>query len=161
MQSLERLNGLLAGEEVLARAEERVQELLDTQRATAAEAERIDALLALCDRFTRAKADAIDRKVNGRFRLVRWKLFEEQINGGLKDCCKATVNGVPYADLNSGMKINAGLDVIATLSAAKGVRVPLFVDNAESVTRLAAAGTQTIRLVVSGKDKTLRVETEE
>jgi hypothetical protein len=91
---------------------------------------------------------------------VRWKLFEEQINGGLRDCCIATVNGVPYADLNSGMKINAGLDVIRTLSAAKGISVPLFVDNAESVTQLEDVDTQVIRLVVSEEDKSLRVEVE-
>ena len=92
---------------------------------------------------------------------MRWQLFEEQVNGCLRDCCKATIDGVPYADLNNGAKINAGLDVIATLSQAKGIRCPLFVDNAESVTQLMEMDTQVIRMVVSETDKQLRLERED
>jgi hypothetical protein len=64
---------------------------------------------------------------------------------------------VPYGSANNGAKINAGLDVIDTLSRFKGIRVPLFIDNAESVTELAAIDTQLIRLVVSEGDKALRI----
>jgi hypothetical protein len=152
--------GLLACESVLSAAQAGEAELKEQLRDVGAETERLDALLELCDEFARAKAEYIDEKVSGRFALVRWKLFEEQINGGLRYCCIATVNGVPYADLNSGMKINAGLDVIRTLSAAKGITVPLFIDNAESVTALEDVGAQVIRLVVSEGDKELRVEVE-
>ena len=151
---------LLACESVLSAAKAREQELKEQLRDVGAETESLDALLELCDEFARAKAEYIDEQVSGRFGLVRWKLFDEQINGGLRDCCIATVNGVPYSDLNSGMKINAGLDVIRTLSAAKGITVPLFIDNAESVTALEEVGTQVIRLVVSEADKELRVEVE-
>ena len=91
--------------------------------------------------------------------LVRFRLFKEQINGGLEDCCDVTVNGIPYATgLNSGAKVNAGIDIINTLSRHYGAQVPLFVDNAESVTQLAQADTQVIRLVVSEADKKLRCE---
>ena len=70
-----------------------------------------------------------------------------------------TVNGVPYSTgLNSGAKVNAGIDIINTLTRHYGAEVPLFVDNAESVTRLAHADTQVIRLVVSETDKELRCE---
>ena len=96
------------------------------------------------------------------FHLVHWKLFDEQINGGVVDCCEATVNGVPYNDgLNDGAKVNAGLDVISALSAHYGVSVPLFIDNAERVTRLVDIDTQVIRLVVSAQDKELRCEYED
>ena len=36
------------------------------------------------------------------------------------------------------------------------MEMPVFIDNAESVTHLARTWTQTIRLVVSEQDKTLR-----
>ena len=62
--------------------------------------------------------------------------------------------------MNNGMKINLGIDIINTLSTAYGVRVPLFVDNAESVTSLEQCGSQIIRLVVSENDKELRVKYE-
>ena len=48
-------------------------------------------------------------------------------------------------------------DIINTLSMAYGVSVPLFIDNAESVTRLETSASQVIRLVVSENDKELRV----
>ena len=53
-----------------------------------------------------------------------------------------------------------GIDIINTLSNAYGVRVPLFVDNAEGVTRLEGSASQIIRLVVSEMDKELRVQYE-
>ena len=62
-----------------------------------------------------------------------------------------------YANLNSGARINVGIDIINTLSVIYGVRVPLFIDNAESVTVLEPSMSQTIRLVVSENDKELRV----
>ena len=55
------------------------------------------------------------------------------------------------------MRINIGVDVISTIAEHYGVKVPLVVDNAESVTSLLNIDTQVIRLVVSENDKELRV----
>lgn len=65
-----------------------------------------------------------------------------------------------HTGLNNGMKINVGIDIINTLSRAYGVTVPLFVDNAESVTNLEKCGCQVVRLVVSENDKELRINHE-
>jgi len=78
----------------------------------------------------------------------------------LEDRCDVQYGGVPYMGLNNGMRINVGIDIINALSRAYGVTVPLFVDNAESVTKLEGSASQIIRLVVSEKDKELRVEYE-
>ena len=91
------------------------------------------------------------------FRLANFRLFREQANGGIEDRCDVTLFGVPYININNGAKINVGIDIINTLSTAYGVKVPLFVDNAESVTNILDANTQIIRLVVSENDKELRV----
>ena len=103
----------------------------------------------------------IEEGVNQKFRLARFRLFQEQVNGGLADCCEPTYEGVPYGSLNNGMRINLGVDVIRTISEHYGLKVPLVVDNAESVTRLAGIDTQVIRLVVSEADQALRVEVSE
>ena len=55
------------------------------------------------------------------------------------------------------MRINIGVDVISTIAEHYGVKVPLVVDNAESVTSMLNIDTQVIRLVVSENDKELRV----
>ena len=65
---------------------------------------------------------------------------------------------VPYSTANKAAVVNAGLEIIATLSNHYGVRLPIVVDNAESVTELLPVDSQVIRLVVSAEDESLRVE---
>lgn len=148
----------LAKEGVIRFTEERMNVLRKDAKSAAEKIESIDSLLFLCEEFTRFQVQCIEESVNSRFRLAKFRLFVEQVNGGLSDCCDVTFNGVPYNSLNNGTKINIGMDVIETLSLHYGVRVPLFVDNAESVTKLYDGGTQVIRLVVSEQDKKLRCE---
>ena len=69
----------------------------------------------------------IQEKINGQFTLARFKLFDEQINGGLTDACEATVDGVPFGDLNHAMQINVGLDIIRTLGRYYSVSAPVIV----------------------------------
>lgn len=90
------------------------------------------------DAFSKAKVEAVENRINGLFSLVRFKMFEQQINGGEVETCEATVNGVPYSDLNNAMKINAGLDIINAICKSEGVTAPIFIDNAESVNEPAA-----------------------
>lgn len=158
-RELDRLSGELSKKAALEYASKRMEELRTQAAAASDELNQVDGMLYLCDEFMRYKARFIEESINRRFSLVRFRLFREQINGGLEDCCDVTVNGVPYSTgLNSGAKVNAGIDIINTLSQHYGAQVPLFVDNAESVTQLAQADTQVIRLVVSGADKELRCE---
>jgi len=51
------------------------------------------------------------------------------------------------------------LDIINTLSEHYGISAPIFIDNREAVTKLIETKGQLISLVVSEKDKKLRVET--
>ena len=106
----------------------------------------------------------LDEKINGRFKYVRFKLFNQQINGALDECCEALINTngcwTPYGDANAAGRINGGIDIINTLSEYYGFEAPIFIDNAESVVDLAETKTQAIRLIVSGSDKTLRIEME-
>ena len=159
-QQMDRLDRDLGRRAMLDYAKERMEALRQEARESGQQLEELDKLLFLCDEFSRCKVRYIEDQINGRFRLVRWKLFQEQVNGGLADCCEATVDGVPYRSMNNGSRVNAGLDVIRTLSEHYGMRVPLFIDNAESVTGLLPVGSQTVRLVVSAGDKELRCEYE-
>lgn len=68
---------------------------------------------------------------------------------------------VPFAFANNAARINAGLEIISVLSECKGVKMPVFIDNAESVTQFAETDMQTVKLVVSEDDKKLRLELEE
>lgn len=139
----------------------RIADLEQQEKVLAAEFERLERELFLLDEFTRAKVDLLESRINSKFQLVRFKLFREQINGGLEECCEAMIDGVPYGSLNNAGRHNGGLDIIATFSKHYGIAAPIFLDNAESVTRPLPTPGQQIRLIVSAGDKTLRVETEQ
>ncbi|MCA9784546.1 MAG: hypothetical protein KC518_13260 [Candidatus Cloacimonetes bacterium] len=151
-----------AAQQVLAsqKAEARVKELAEEQTRLATEFERLERELDLLDRFERAQARMVEESVNGHFERARFRLFREQMNGGLEPCCDVTDReGTPYgAGLNTGERINIGLDIIRALGELHGLTLPVFVDNAESVTDLIQIPAQVIRLVVSKPDKNLRVE---
>ena len=91
------------------------------------------------------------------FDIVKFKMFEQQINGGESETCICTVNGTPYSDLNTAMRVNAGLDIINTLSGHYNVIAPIFIDGRESVVNLIDTKAQIINLVVSADDKELRI----
>lgn len=151
---------VISKEDTLKYARGRIEQLRADAAAGAEKLQEVEKLLFLMEEFTRYKTSFVEDTVNSLFRLAAFRLYREQANGGVEDRCDVTYNGVPYMGLNSGMKINVGIDIINTLSRAYGVTVPLFVDNAESVTRLENPDTQVIRLVVSENDKELRVNYE-
>ena len=137
----------------------RVEELRVQQQETVEALETAEEAVALCEEFILARISMVEDRVNSHFSLVRWQLYREQINGGIEEICEATVDGIPYHDLNGAMRINAGLDIINACARVTGISAPVFVDNAESVTRLYDPDdTQVIRLVVSEGDSQLRLQ---
>jgi len=137
----------------------RIAELEAEQQRLAAEYEELEGNLYLIETFTRKKVEMLTERINSKFKYARFKLFEEQVNGGLNEVCETLYKGVPYGSgLNNAAKINVGLDIINTLSTHYGILAPIFVDNAEAVTKFIDVQSQMISLVVSEKDKQLRVE---
>ena len=154
------LNVIIGKESLLDYSKQRIESLREDARSAAECLEAIEKMLYLMESYSRYKTRFVEDSINGLFRVARFRLFREQANGGIEDRCDVVHDGIAYENLNNGMKINLGIDIINTLSTAYGVRVPLFVDNAESVTQLEKCGSQIIRLVVSENDKELRVNYE-
>ncbi len=152
--------GIISSQNMLEYSRKRIEELREDARSAAECLEAIEKMLFLMDEYSRYKTRFVEESINGMFRIARFRLFREQANGGVEDRCDVVYDGIPYISVNNGMKINLGIDIINTLSVAYGVKVPLFVDNAESVTQLEKCGSQIIRLVVSENDKELRVNYE-
>lgn len=139
--------------------DERIAELQAEQKEIGQKVADQEQMLYLLEEFIRFKLNKVSESINSHFKTVNFKLFEMQLNGGMKDCCECTVNGVPYSTLNSGHRIIAGLDIIRSLSELYGVSVPIFVDNAESLNEFNVPDmdAQLILLSVSD-DKQLKVE---
>lgn len=154
---LEEINKKLSLQGQNEKIDERIKELESREKELAKLYEEQQRIIYLCEEYTKAYVDLVSDKINDSFDLVKFKLFENQINGGITETCEATFEGVPYSDLNNAAKINAGLDVINSLSEKLDLKVPIFIDNAESVNELIKIDTQLVRLVVS-KDKELKVD---
>lgn len=152
-----RKNAELGREGVLSYAKDRMEMLRADAAETARRLDELEQMLFLIDEYSRYKTRYVEDSINGLFRLVKFRLFREQANGGIEDRCDVTYDGIPYINLNNGAKINVGIDIIMTLSHAFGISVPLFVDNAESVTHITYFDGQIIRLAVNEYDKELRV----
>ena len=136
----------------------RIQELKEKEKELAKAFEKLESEMYLTEQFIRTKVNMLESKINSRFKLARFKLFDQQINGGLSEVCEALFNGVPYSGgLNNAARINVGLDIINTLSEHYGFTAPIFIDNAEAVTQLIDTRGQQIRLIVSEQDKALRI----
>lgn len=156
---LDEVNSTIAKASMNVEIDERIWQLQEEQKEIGQKVADQEQILYLLEEFIRFKLNKVSESINSHFKTVNFKLFEMQLNGGMKDCCECTVNGVPYSTLNSGHRIVAGLDIIRSLSELYGVSVPIFVDNAESLNEFNVPDmdAQLILLSVS-EDKQLKVE---
>lgn len=138
----------------------RIAELEHHQKTLAFEFEKICKELFLIEEFIRTKVSLLTDRINSKFKLAQFKLFDVQVNGGLTECCEAMVNGVPFGSLNYGMRLNVGLDIINTFAEHFDFAPTITIDNAESVTSIIPTAGQQIKLIVSATDKTLRFESQ-
>lgn len=111
-------------------------------------------------RYTRARIEAMEQRVNSLFRTVRFRLFEYTNEGGEVDTCVPLVgdDGVPYPVANTAAQVWAGLEIIRVLQQHAGVSAPVFVDGAERVTQFPEMDHQAILLRVVEGVRPLRVE---
>ena len=144
----------------------RVGDLKQKLKHTAEQLEYIEHGIHLCEEFTRTKARMVTDSINAHFKFIRFRLFRNQINGGLREVCEPMIQNkagewVEYRSANYAAQVNAKLDIVSTLGKHYGVHLPIVMDQGESVTEPLAVDEQLIRLIVSAKDKEIRVEVKE
>lgn len=111
--------------------------------------------------FTKAKIDECEKRINGLFTMVTFRLFDYTIEDTKKEnpieTCVPLVNGVPFTVANTAGQVNAGLDIIKALCNFYGITAPIFIDNRESVNQIIDTQSQVINLVVTN-DKQLVIK---
>ena len=138
--------------------EKRIEELKVDEKKLAAEFEKLEGEIYWMEQFIKTKVALLTDRINGKFETVRFKLFNQLVNGGIEDCCEITVGGIGFnSGLNNAARINAGLEIVKVLQQHDQIKAPVFADNAEAVNNLVDVGCQMIRLYVS-EDKQLRIE---
>ena len=158
MDEIDSLKARLSKKAQIEKNKARIKELEDQYKAQTEEYASLEGIEFTIQQFGRAKIDAVESRINGLFSMVKFKMFEIQVNGDEVETCEATVGGVPYSVLNDARRINAGIDIINAICKNEQMTAPIFIDNAESVNSLIPSDSQIIRLVVTDTDKTLRVE---
>ena len=144
----------------------RVGQLRQELKNTAEEMEYLEQGIHLCEEFIRTKARLVTDSINEHFEFIRFRLFRDQINGGLREVCEPTIQNkagewVEYRSANYAAQVNAKLDIVTTLMRHYGVHLPILMDQGESVTRPLAVEEQLIRFIVSAEDEEIRVEVKE
>lgn len=154
---IDSLNKTLAKKDLNKELELRKEELLEEEKGLGIEIAKQEQFVMLCEEYIKSRVALLEEKVSSKFRFVRFKFTKELINGGIDETCQPTVGGVPFSDLNTAGQINAGLDIIDTLSKHFNVQAPIFIDNRESINNLIEIDSQIINLVVT-KDNPLKIE---
>ena len=99
--------------------------------------------------FTKAKIDECERRINGLFSHVTFRLLEYTIDNNEIETCVPLVNGVPFGAANTAGQILAGLDIICALQRFHNALFPVFCDHAESVNHYPTMENQMIFLKVT------------
>lgn len=142
----------------IKRIELRVSELEAKQAELSEEKNELDEASYLMDEFVKAKVNMLEKSINARFKLARFRMFNIMLNGNVEECCETTYKGIPYRSMNNAARINVGLDIINALTSYFKVNAPVFIDNAEAVTDFISVNSQTIKLIVDESEPQLVVK---
>ena len=139
----------LANKERAAEVQRLIDEAKESEKKIAERIAELERLEFAAAAYTKANIEAVEAAINSRFNLVRWRMYEQTIEGADVETCVATIDGVPFNSLNSAGQVLAGLDIIRTFCRYYGATAPVFIDNAESISQTDfALDSQVIRLQV-------------
>lgn len=161
-QEIEKHQDYLAKLKGNANIELKIAEIKKEKKVMLKRLEGFEKAVYMADNFMDKRAKMAEDEINSHFSYIKFKLFEQQVNGGMKEVCEPLIPNadgqmVDYKSANTAAQINANLEIMEALAKAYGVSVPIFIDGAERVSKIRKMDCQTIALVVSAKDDVLRV----
>ena len=147
------LQKVLARNDQVKALDATIQLLKAEEKKLGGEIEAIDEEIKRTEHFTRVKVSMLDSKIVAKFPDVRFRMFEEQVNGGLRDCCDVCdLRGVIWNDLSDSEQYHAGMSIVEPLTEEYGLIIPIVIDHAESISNIGSTQGQQIKLYV---DETL------
>lgn len=160
------VNKVIAQAENNVRIDEQIAEMQAKQTEYAQAKADAENILNQLSEVSKRKNNLLVDEINSHFSIVKWKLYDYQKNCEYKEVCIPTVpdekTGIykVFGDTtNKGCEIEAKLDICDSFQKFYGMRVPIVLDNAESINDeyIPKVDTQLILLTVT-KDKDLKVE---
>ena len=109
--------------------------------------------------FSIQKNARIAELVNPNFTQFQFVFTDETQSGEIIETCKLMKDGIEYKNLNYSDQLLCRIDLVCGFQKIKGLSLPIFADNAESLNswRLPDTGSQMVFLEVTESD--LAVET--
>lgn len=144
--------------QIIEKADARISQLQDRQRELSQQIADIESMEFLAEKYEMVRADLIEKRVSSMFSLVKFRMFNRNLNGGIEPTCECTLNGVSYTDLNTEARMNIGLDIINALCRHYDVYAPIFLDNRESVLQIIPTDSQVVNLVVKENQKAIQIQ---
>lgn len=114
--------------------DERIEELRQMQVENAQVIANETRKLDLLQEYNRTKIKMLTDSINEYFDVVKWVMFQQQINGAYAEVCIPTVDGTSYDGLlNHGAKILTEIDICMAFQKANKVELPICIDDTESL----------------------------
>lgn len=149
---------ILNNVEAVNKLTERNKAHAENQKKLAQQIATLQKEQAEIDDFVIGRMNLIEKRIRSKFDNVRFKMFETKIGDGEdKPACEIIYDGIPYPALNTARKLNAGLDIINGLSRHYGIKVPIFIDERESVIKVIPVDSQIVNFFVSEDHKELTI----
>lgn len=145
-------------------AAKRIEELRRRETEVNNQISELDKQIHLAGLFVRQKIKLTEDAINAQFKIVKFKMFDDfKTVDGVKECCCATIDGIPFGELSKGERLKASLDILRTLQKFYDVELPVFIDDAESYTSnsLIKLPNQTIKLKAVEGVKGLKIDVEQ
>ncbi|MEG1992785.1 MAG: hypothetical protein RR056_05310, partial [Acetivibrio sp.] len=161
-EELEEVNGAIVNADN-SKIEERIEELEAEKLIQSQNRAVCRRILDMCDTLSLTKNKLLVEEINAKFSIVKWMLFDYQMNGKYKEVCIPTIDGYRFGDTtNEGREIAAKLDICNSIQKFFDVNIPLFLDGAESINHENIPGIdcQLVMLEVT-EEKELKVEVEQ
>lgn len=163
---LDEVNKIIAQAENNVQIDDKIADMQHKQNEYGQAKADVEKILYQLKEVSKRKDELLVEEINQHFGIVRWKLFDFQKNGEYKEVCIPTVldeeAGIykVFGDTtNTGMEIEAKIDICNSFQKFFNMYVPIFLDGAESINDeyVPAVDAQLILLSVS-EDKQLKVE---
>ena len=159
-EEIDKVKANLALKAVIEQSKATVKELRSEMVDVVQKLANCEKLESDIEKFNRAKMSMLSERINGKFKLVKWKLFEKQKNQKYAEVCVCMVNGSCYGENTTSAteRMMAGMDIIRTLQKIYQVEAPIFLDDADLYNdwNIPAMDCQLIKLCVS-EDEALRI----
>jgi DNA repair exonuclease SbcCD ATPase subunit len=149
----------LSDRDLIARYTKEIEDLKTRAKELAQQIADLEGQEFTIDAFNKVKIDECDRRINGMFSLVKFKLFDTTLDGNEFEACIPTnKQGVPYIVTNTAEQINMGLDIVRVISQFYNVAAPVFLDRCESINEPISTGSQMILIKVTAPGTPFQVK---